>query len=155
MISDPPEKSEAVRVQLGEIMIIIIENTLFDCMRPYITNIVNICKALCMDPYGDVIIKGCQAISELGLAGEDQLIHFCAAMGRSLFTAFVHRHAKVRIAGLNALFNVLLAGQWKTSYEVFEGMVGFRDPNIVAIKEFYDPSTKVNYMAMFVVDRSI
>lgn len=33
-------------------------------------------------------------------------------------------------------------------------MVGFRDPNIVPIKEFYDPSTKVNYMAMFVVDRS-
>ena len=34
-------------------------------------------------------------------------------------------------------------------------MVGFRDPNIVPIKEFYDPSTKINYMAMFVVDRSI
>lgn len=34
-------------------------------------------------------------------------------------------------------------------------MVGFRDPNIVPIKEFYDPSTKVNYFAMFIVDRSI
>jgi len=34
-------------------------------------------------------------------------------------------------------------------------MVGFRDPNIVPIREFYDPTTKVNYMAMFVVDRSI
>jgi hypothetical protein len=58
-MTDPPEKSEAVRVQLAEIMIIIIENTLFDCMRPYITNVVNICKALSMDPYGEVIIKGC------------------------------------------------------------------------------------------------
>lgn len=69
-----------------------------------------------MDPYGEVIIKGCQAIADLGEAGQEQLIHFCDAMGRALFTAFVHRHAKVRIAGLNALFNVLLAGQWKTSY---------------------------------------
>ena len=34
-------------------------------------------------------------------------------------------------------------------------MVGFRDPNIVAIKDFYEYTTKVNYMAMFVVDRSI
>jgi hypothetical protein len=33
-------------------------------------------------------------------------------------------------------------------------MIGFRDPNIVPIKEFYEPSTKVNYFAMFVVDRS-
>lgn len=70
-MKDPPEKSEAVRVVISDIMIIIIEKTLFDCMRPYITNIVNICKALCMDPYGEVIIKGCQAISELGYAGGD------------------------------------------------------------------------------------
>lgn len=76
-------------------------------------------------------------------------------MGRALFTAFVHKHAKVRIAGLNALFNVLLAGQWKTSYEVFDCMVGFRDPNIVPIKDFFETSTRVNYMAMFVTDRSV
>lgn len=155
MMVDPPEKSEQVRVVLAEIMTIIIENTLFDCFRPYITDIVNICKTLCMDPYGEVIIQATVAMAELGKAGGDQLIHFAHAMGRALFTGFVHRHAKVRMASLNALFNVLLAGQWKTSYEVFESMVGFRDPNIVPIKEFYDPSTKVNYFAMFVVDRSI
>ena len=107
-----------------------------------------------MDPYGDVIIEGCNAISEFCAAGEEMLIHFCEAMGRSLFTAFVHKHAKVRMAGLRALFNVMLAGQWKTSYAVLECMVGFRDPNIVPIREFYDPSTKVNYFAMFIVDRS-
>jgi len=75
-------------------------------------------------------------------------------MGRSLFTAFVHKHAKVRMAGLRALFDVLCTGMWKNSVYVFEHMVGFRDPNIVPIKEFYDPSTKVNYFAMFLVDRS-
>ena len=107
-----------------------------------------------MDPYGEVIIEGTRGISAFCEAGEEQLIHFCEAMGRSLFTAFVHKHAKVRIAGLKALFNVMLSGQWKTSYSVLEAMVGFRDPNIVPIKEFYDPSTKVNYFAMFIVDRS-
>ena len=34
-------------------------------------------------------------------------------------------------------------------------MVGFRDPNIVPIKDFYDPSTKLNYFATFVADRSV
>jgi hypothetical protein len=33
-------------------------------------------------------------------------------------------------------------------------MVGFRDPNVVPIKEFYEPQSKVNYLAMFVSDRS-
>jgi len=107
---DPPEKSEVVRILIAEIMLIIIQNTLFDCFRPYVTNIVNICKALCMDPYGEVIIHGTKVIAELGKAGGDQLIHFCEAMGRSLFTSFVHRHSKVRMAGLNALFDVMLAG---------------------------------------------
>jgi hypothetical protein len=76
-------------------------------------------------------------------------------MGRALFTAFVHKHAKVRIAGLKALFDVLVCGQWKTSIEVLHHMVGFRDPNIVPIKEFYESSTKVNYLAMMVSDRSV
>lgn len=83
------------------------------------------------------------------------MIHFCEAMGRSLFTSFVHKHAKVRMAGLRALFDVLCTGIWKNSVYVFEAMIGFRDPNIVPIKEFYDPSTKVNYFAMFIADRSI
>lgn len=76
-------------------------------------------------------------------------------MGRSLFTSFVHKHAKVRIAGLRALYYVMCTGIWKTSVHVFECMVGFRDPNVVPIKEFYDPQTKVNYFAMFICDRSI
>ena len=75
-------------------------------------------------------------------------------MGRALFTAFVHKHAKVRVAGLDSLFDVMVCGQWKTSVEILQHMVGFRDPNVVAIKEFYEPSAKVNYFAIFVQDRS-
>ena len=120
-------------------MTIIISSTVFDCIRPYVDAISNICRALCMDPYGDVIIEGTRAIAEFGRSGGDQLIHFCEAMGRSLFTAFVHRHSVVRIAGLRALFDVMCAGAWKTSYSVLEHMVGFRDPNIVPIAEFYEP----------------
>ena len=59
------------------------------------------------------------------------------------------------MAGLKALYGVMLAGQWKTSVHIMEHMVGFRDPNMVPIKEFYDPTTKLNYMAAFVVDRSV
>lgn len=75
-------------------------------------------------------------------------------MGRALFTSFVHKHAKVRMAGLKALFDVCVCGQWKYSVEVLNFMVGFRDPNTVAIKSFYETDTKLNYFASFVADRS-
>ena len=68
---DPPEDSEAVRVVLAEVATLIVSKTLFDCVRPYIDNLVNICKALCMDPYGEVIIEGTRAISQFGRSGGD------------------------------------------------------------------------------------
>ena len=63
-----------------------------------------------MDPSGDVIIEGCSAMKHFAEAGGDQLIHFCEVMGRALFTAFVHKHAKVRMAGLRSLFDVCVCG---------------------------------------------
>ena len=151
---DPPESSEEVRSIIAEIVTIMVSTTVWDCLRPYIDDFVNVCRALCMDPAGDVIIEGCQAMAGLADTSGDNLMHFCHDMGRSLFTSFAHRHAKVRMAGLKCLFSVMGCGIWKTSVYVLEGMVGFRDPNIVPIKDFYEPSTKLNYFALFVGDRS-
>lgn len=151
---DPPESSEAVRLLLAQIVSIMVSSTVFDCMRPYTQELVSILRALCMDPAGQVIIEGCQGMKEFAKAGEEQLIHFCEEMGRSLFTAFVHKHARVRMAGLGSLFDVMVCGKWKHSHMILSHMVGFRDPNIVPIKDFYEPSTKLNYFAGFVADRS-
>ena len=151
---DPPEDSEEVRILIAEIMTIIVSSTVFDCLRPYVDTIVNILRALCMDPAGPVIIEGCAAMREFAVLGNDQLLHFSESMGRALFTAFVHKHAKVRIAGLNSLFDVCVCGKWKFSVDIMSHMIGFRDPNVVPIKEFYEPSTKMNYFALFVTDRS-
>ena len=75
-------------------------------------------------------------------------------MARSLFTSFVNKHAKVRIAGIKAFYHVLYCGVWKFNANIMEHMIGFRDPNIVPIKDFYEHSTKLNYFAMMVADRS-
>lgn len=53
------EPSEEVRLVLAEIVTVIVSSTVFDCLRAYIDQIVNILRALCMDPYGGVIIEGC------------------------------------------------------------------------------------------------
>ena len=155
VMKDQPETSEEVRVAIAEIMTILLKGTAWECTRAYIDIICNICRALCMDPCGSVIMEGTMAMRAFAVSGGNMLLHFCEVMGRSLFTGMVHKHAKVRIAGLNALFDVMVCGQWKTSVHIIEHMVGFRDPNVVPIKDFYEPTTKVNYMAMFVSDRSI
>jgi hypothetical protein len=75
-------------------------------------------------------------------------------MARSLFTAFTNKHAKVRIAGIKAFHQVLYCGLWKFNANIMEHMIGFRDPNVVPIRDFYEFTTKLNYFAMFVADRS-
>ena len=59
------------------------------------------------------------------------------------------------MAGLRALYNVLCTGQWKTSYQIFEMLTAFRDPNQVSVSEFYEPKGKINYLATFIGDRSV
>ena len=68
---DPPESSEEVRVQLAEIVTIIVQNTVFECLRAYVDQLANIIRALCMDPYSKVIEEGCQAMSEFAQNGGD------------------------------------------------------------------------------------
>ena len=75
-------------------------------------------------------------------------------MGKSTFLALVHKHAKVRCSGLKALNAIMYCGAWKYTVDVFEALIGFRDPNVVPIKDFFEPSIKFNYFARFVVDRS-
>lgn len=139
VMTNVPENSEEVRILLAEITTLLVSTTDFNCIRAYVDDIVNICRALCMDPAGQVIAEGCSAMNGLAEGAGDQLMHFCLAMGRSIFSAFAHRHAKVRIAGLKCLYNVLTCGKWKTSADVISAMIGFRDPNVVPIKDFYDP----------------
>lgn len=153
-MSELVETSEEVRLVLAEIVTIIVKQTVFDCLRAYIDSFVNIIRAICMDPYGKVVIEGCNAMIEFCYNGGDQLMHFAETLSRSLFTAYTNKHAKVRIAGLKAFHQVLYCGLYKFNANIMEHMIGFRDPNVLNIKDFYEYTTKLNYFAMFVADRS-
>jgi hypothetical protein len=70
-MSDLVETSEEVRLVLAEIVTVIVRNTVFDCLRAYIDSFVNVIRALCMDPYGQVIVEGCNAMIEFCSNGGD------------------------------------------------------------------------------------
>ena len=154
MIISPPEQSEEIRLQIAEVVTLIIKSTMTDCFRAYLDDLVNILWALIMDPYGEVIREACEAYYALCTEDPELLHHFTVKMGRSTFLALTHKHAKVRCAGLKALNAIMYWGAWKYTVDLFEALIGFRDPNIVPIKDFYEASIKYNYFARFVDDRS-
>ena len=155
MVSKPVESSEEVRVLLAELVTIMIKSTIADCFRAYLDDLLNILRMLAMDPFGDVVREACNGIYEISQSGTELLHHFTINLARSTFRALVHKHAKVRVSGLKALNSVIYCGAWKYSNDVFEMLVGFRDPNLVAIKDFFEYSTKFNYLANFVTDNSL
>jgi len=61
----------------------------------------------------------------------------------------------VRIAALEALGQVLYCGVWKYNAIIFEILIGFRDPNSVPIKDFYEPSHNINYFATLITDPKV
>lgn len=73
-------------------------------------------------------------------------------MARGILLPLISKKSQIRIAALEALGQILYCGVWKHNAFIFEILVGFRDPNSVAIKEFYEPSHNINYFATLIVD---
>lgn len=80
------------------------------------------------------------------------LFHFTVIMARSILLPLVNKKSKVRIAALDALTQILHCGIWKYNNDVMEILIGFRDPNTVPIKDFFEATTRFNYMGLLVKD---
>ena len=59
---------------------------------------------------------------------------------------------QVRIAALEALGQILYCGVFKHNATVMEILIGFRDPNVVPIRDFFEYSTRINYFAILIKD---
>ena len=80
------------------------------------------------------------------------LLHFTEPLARALLYPLISKKSKIRIAALDALSSVLLCGVWKHNAFVFEILTGFRDPNSIPIKAFYEPLHNINYFATLIID---
>lgn len=156
VLKSPPEASEEIRAIIAELVGELVNMTPPEQFLPCLDELVTILRALAMDPAGAAVItQACRSISELCRAAPKLLLHYSEQLARSLFTALTHKHWKVRCAGLEALGQVFYTGVFKYNSVILEALTGFRDPNSVPIKDFYEPTTKLNYLAMFVTDRSV
>lgn len=125
-----------------------------DQIRIFIQDIVNITRTLAMDPNPEVILEALNFMKKISIHLKDLLFHFNSILARSLYLAFTHRQSKLRVAGLEAVEKLMFISPFKKNIEIIEQMIGFRDPNLVPIKDFYEPSSKINYFALLSGDSS-
>lgn len=49
----------------------------------------------------------------------------------------------------------MYCGSWKYTVDVFDVLVGFRDPNSVPIRDFYEYTHNINYFALFINHKNV
>lgn len=123
-----------------------------DQLHEFIDDIVDILRAFLMDPFGDVQKMACKCLSRFCRDNHTMLLHFTEKMARAVLFPLISKKCPIRVAALDALTAVLLCGIWKHNAFVFEILTGFRDPNSVPIKAFYEPMHNVNYFATLIID---
>lgn len=121
----------------------------------HLDDVTNILRALAMDPFYEVQKAACQNISLFTRNFRRILLHFSEILARSLLLPLVSKKSKVKIAAMEALGQVLQCGVFKYNANIMEILIGFRDPNSVPIKDFYEPSNKINYFALLINDAKV
>ena len=160
--SQNPQKIIKVTESIEEIRILYLklleaitshDNSALDDFRLFVQDIVNITRTLCMDPAPNVVIVACNFCKNLAINfGKDLLYYFNSILSRGVLYALSHKQAKLRIAALEAIDKLMYCSPFKKNVEIMEQLIGFRDPNVVPIKDFYEPSTKFNYLAFLSSD---
>lgn len=132
-------------------------NTIISCsnedeIRDHVNDLVHILRAIVMDPCSDVQIGACKNLSFFCKTYRELLFHFSEIIARALLLPLVSKKSKVRIAALEALGQVLYCGCYKYNANIMEVLIGFRDPNVVPIRDFFEYSTRINYLAILIKD---
>ncbi len=154
-ITNLTEISEEVRLLYIRLMeSVIFQDYDLDAISFFIEDIVNITRTLCMDPCTNICFEACILAKNFAMKTKELLLHFNVSLARGLYMAITHKQSKLRIAGLDALEKVLYCSCFKRNVEIIEDLIGFRDPNLVPIKDFYEGSTKLNYFAQLIADPS-
>jgi len=155
-ISKIQENCEDIRVLYVKLMeTVILKEYHLDSINIFVQDIVNIVRTLCMDPCTAVILEACSLVTQMCKKFTQLLLHFNPIVARGLLNALAHKHSKVRIAALESLESCFLCSPFKKNVEIMESLIGFRDPNLVPIKDFYEPTVKINYFAQLVQDHSV
>lgn len=90
-----------------------------NAMRRFLDDMVNVIRALVMDPSGEIQLNACNLLGVFCESYKNILLNYTETMGRAILLPLISKKSKIRISALNTLNKILLCGVWKFNAFVF------------------------------------
>lgn len=149
------EQSEPTRFGLLELAGVLVETIDEEAMRHHIDETIAILSALLMDPCSDVQLRACKLASDFLTRFKGLVFHFTTRIARAILNPLASKKSPIKIAAIQTLSDLLYCGTWKYTSDVFDILVGYKDPNYVQIREFYESSNNYNYFATLINHQNV
>ena len=127
-------------------------------LNPYFADLILFLQCQTRDLFPEVKVISAKALETLALLPEFEsgMCYFAVALVRILLPLLRHRHAKVRIAGIDALRACMIvpnrAKRKGAGTDAMVDLVGFKEDNVLNIASFYKPNVSINYLAELTSD---
>jgi hypothetical protein len=109
-----------------------------NAIAAYSAEILNILRSSFRDTYHEINVQACMCMAQLASRLERRLQPASKELIAAALPLTTHRRKAVRCAALHAVKHLVLCG----GHEMILQMVAWRDPNVVAVKAFYEPDPK-------------
>lgn len=112
------EPSEEVRMQIVEIFNTLLNGPDQEILMPFINFVVDIDRALIMDPMRAISIEGCKSLHTICDIYTDLIKERGIYVVKALFNPLTNNNSKARIMAIKAMGRLLYCNPFKQAYEV-------------------------------------
>jgi len=112
------EPSEEVRLEICNLFNTILNGPDQEILMPFINFIVDLNRAIIMDPFRDVAIEGCKSLHTICKIYGDLIKERGIYIVKALFSPMTNKNSRARIAAIKAMGVLLYCNPFKQAYDV-------------------------------------
>ena len=159
IVVEPAEEVRLLNCRLlGTLLRVICEQRATPLLSNYFHEAMIFMQVSANDPFPELKVEACAWLTYLSRACVEGVKLYAIALARALRWNLDHRHARVRLALLEATHEVIKCPKAEkckgAGTEAIVDLIGHRDSNVLPVAAFYRADTTVNYFAKLVVDHS-
>ncbi|GBG68503.1 hypothetical protein CBR_g3047 [Chara braunii] len=148
----PVESSEEIRLLLVRMVRMLMHKAGEpDTIARYGSEIASMLVASQMDNHPEVLAEGAKGLEELARLIGTSLRSVSKVLVEALLPALCHKRFRVRIASIRAVQVLVPLGAADSILK----LVGWKDPNLVPIKAFYEVQVRTQYFACLAKDDNV
>jgi len=125
----------------------------------YVEDSAILLQAAVLDPFAEVKVLACEVIRLLSQSVPVLWKVYCPAFVRRLMPQLAHRHARIRVAILDAIDACVQCEDKDkcrgAGSEAINDLLGHRDANVLPIAAFYGADVRVNRFAKLAIDGNV